>query len=299
MVCPGRASETSRWGSGSGEAGRPGRRTVGRGGGPGRSARGGGNGGRGPRHVRRSGPDPVRQQRDPPERGRDECRGQSPVRPRTPDCARPLGSCEERPAAQLLTVHMSPDGGTGYAERAATDVTNIDPEGIGREAAARAKATDSAISMPAGEYPVVLEPYAVVDILDMLGYVGFSGLAVEEGRSFSEPGRRVGSDLVTIIHDGANTPGPPRTFDYEGVRKERGGLIENGRGRPTRAISAGMPGDGTFPIGNGEIVAPVRNLRFTQSYLDALAGVSAVGRELRAVRGSFGGVVGPGARTGA
>ena len=95
---------------------------------------------------------------------------------------------EERTSAQLLTVHMSPDGGTGYAERAATDVTNIDPEGIGREAAARAKATDHAISMPAGDYPVVLEPCAVVDILDMLGYVGFSGLAVEEGRSFAEPG---------------------------------------------------------------------------------------------------------------
>ena len=273
-----------------------------------------------------------------------------------------IRSYEERTAAQLLTVHMSPDGGTGYAERAATDVTNIDPEGIGREAAARAKATDNAISMPAGEYPVVLEPYAVVDILDMLGYVGFSGLAVEEGRSFSEPGRRVGSDLVTIIDDGANTSGLPMTFDYEGVRKERVVLIENGvcrdvvydaqtaaragrrstghglpapnsygpfplnmvmshgstpreeliagidRGllvtrfhytnpvHPKLAIITGMTRDGTFLIENGEIVAPVRNLRFTQSYLDALAGVSAVGRELRTLRGSFGAVVVPALR---
>jgi PmbA protein len=273
-----------------------------------------------------------------------------------------IRSHERRTSSQLLTVTMSPGGGTGYAERAATDVMNIDPESIGREAAERARAADHAISVPAGDYPVVLEPYAVVDILDMLGYVGFSGLAVEEGRSFSEPGRRVGSDLVTIIDDGANTSGLPMTFDYEGVRKQRVVLIENGvcrdvvydaqtaaragrsstghglpapnpygpfpmnmmmahgstphadlvagidRGllvtrfhytnpvHPKLAIITGMTRDGTFLIEHGEVVAPVRNLRFTQSYLDALAAVSAVGRDLRTLRGSSGAVVVPALR---
>jgi len=266
---------------------------------------------------------------------------------------------EERTAAQLLTVHMSPDGGTGYAERAATDVTNIDPAGIGREAADRARATDHAISVPPGDYPVILEPYAVVDILDMLGYVGFSALAVQEGRSFMEPGRRVGSDLVTIVDDAANESGLPMSFDYEGVRKEPVTLIERGvcrdvvfdaqtaaragrrstghglpapnsygpfplnmvmsKGDKTRdeliggidrgllvtrfhytnpvhpklAIITGMTRDGTFLIEGGKIVAPVKNLRFTQSYLDALAGVSAVSHDLRTLRGSFGAVVVP------
>ena len=65
---------------------------------------------------------------------------------------------------------------------------------------------------------------------------------------------------------------------------------------PKLAIITGMTRDGTFLIENGEIVAPVRNLRFTQSYLDALAGVSAVGRELRTLRGSFGAVVVPALR---
>ena len=57
-----------------------------------------------------------------------------------------------------------------------------------------------------------------------------------------------------------------------------------------------MTRDGTFLIENGQVVAPVRNLRFTQSYLDALAGVSAVGRDLRTLRGSFGAVVVPALR---
>ena len=70
-----------------------------------------------------------------------------------------------------------------------------------------------------GDYPVVLEEYAVVDITDMLGYLGFSALAVQEERSFAEPGRRIGSDLVTIVDDGADPDGLPMAFDYEGVRQ--------------------------------------------------------------------------------
>ena len=45
---------------------------------------------------------------------------------------------------------------------------------------------------------------------------------------------------------------------------------------PKLAIVTGMTRDGTFLVEDGKIVAPVRNLRYTQSYLDALAGI--VGR---------------------
>jgi predicted Zn-dependent protease len=270
-----------------------------------------------------------------------------------------IRAAQRRTMAQLLTVSMSPDGGSGYAERAATDVRHIDPAGLGREAAAKARASDRAIALPAGDYPVVLETYAVVDILDMLGYLGFSALAVQEGRSFVEPGRRIGSDLVTIVDDAGDPSGLPMAFDYEGVAKERVSLVEGGicrevvydaqtagragrrstghglpapnsygpfplnmvmtKGDATRdeligglnrgllitrfhytnpvhpklAIVTGMTRDGTFLVEGGRIVGPVRNLRFTQSYLDALAGVSAVGRDLRTLRGFLGGVVVP------
>ncbi len=42
---------------------------------------------------------------------------------------------------------------------------------------------------------------------------------------------------------------------------------------PKLAIVTGMTRDGTFLVEDGRIVGPVKNLRFTQSYLDALAGV--------------------------
>ena len=65
---------------------------------------------------------------------------------------------------------------------------------------------------------------------------------------------------------------------------------------PKLAIVTGMTRDGTFLVEGGRIVGPVKNLRFTQSYLDALAGVEAVGRERRCLRGFLGGAVVPAVR---
>ena len=268
----------------------------------------------------------------------------------------------ERTSSQLITVSMGPDGGTGYAEAAAVDVSTIDPSALGREAAAKARATANAQAIDPGDYPVVLEEYAVVDLMDMLGYLGFSALAVQEGRSFVEIGKRIGSDLVTIRDDAADPAGLPMAFDYEGVAKQRVPLLERGicaglvydaqtaardgvrstghglpapnpygpfplnmvmdagttnrddliagmgRGllvtrfhytnpvHPKLAIVTGMTRDGTFLVEDGKIVGPVRNLRFTQSYPEALAGVVGVSRQRRTLKGFLGGVVVPAIR---
>jgi predicted Zn-dependent protease len=267
-----------------------------------------------------------------------------------------------RTTSQLITVSMGPGGGTGYAEAAAVDASTIDAAAIGREAAGKARATADAVSVEPGDYPVVLEEYAVVDLLDMLGYLGFSALAVQEERSFFEPGRRIGSDLVTLVDDGYDAAGLPMWFDYEGVAKQRVTLVERGvcrgivydaqtaaragvtstghglpapnpwgpfplnmlmepgassreeliggldRGllvtrfhytnpvHPKQAIVTGMTRDGTFLVEDGKIVGPVKNLRYTQSYLAALAGTVAVASERRTLKGFLGGVVVPAVR---
>jgi PmbA protein len=267
-----------------------------------------------------------------------------------------------RTASQLITVSMGPGGGTGYAEAAAVDATTIDGAAIGREAAGKARATANAVAVDPGDYPVVLEEYAVVDLLDMLGYLGFSALAVQEERSFFEAGRRIGSDHVTIVDDGYDPAGLPFWFDYEGVAKQRVPLVEGGicrgivydaqtaardgvastghglpapnpwgpfplnmvmeagassreeliggldRGllvtrfhytnpvHPKLAIVTGMTRDGTFLVEDGRIVGPVKNLRYTQSYLEALAGTVAVAAERRTLKGFLGGVVVPAVR---
>jgi len=267
-----------------------------------------------------------------------------------------------RTTSQFITVSMGPDGGSGYAEAASVDATTIDAAALGREASGKARTTANAVSIDPGDYPVVLEEYAVVDLLDMLGYLGFSALAVQEERSFVEPGKRIGSDLVTIVDDGYDPAGLPLWFDYEGVAKQRVSLVEGGLCRnvvydaqtaardgvtstghglpapnsygpfplnmlmapgsssreeliggldrgllvtrfhytnpvhPKLAIVTGMTRDGTFLVEGGELVGPVKNLRYTQSYLAALAGTVAVASERKTLRGFLGGVVVPALR---
>jgi predicted Zn-dependent protease len=65
---------------------------------------------------------------------------------------------------------------------------------------------------------------------------------------------------------------------------------------PKLAIVTGMTRDGLFLVEHGEVVGPVRNLRFTQSYLSALAGVEAISRDRRRVSGDFSPVVVPAVR---
>ncbi len=153
--------------------------------------------------------------------------------------------------AQLLTVSMGPDGGTGYAEQAAVDATRIDAAAIGREAAEKARATADAVAIDAGDYPVVLEEYAVVDLLDMLGYLGFSALAVQEERSFVEVGKRIGSDLVTVVDDGHDPHGLPMAFDYEGVAKQRVPLLDAGVCRGVVYDAQTAARDGVASTGHG------------------------------------------------
>jgi predicted Zn-dependent protease len=142
--------------------------------------------------------------------------------------SRGIAVAQGRTTAQLLTVTMAGDGGSGYGEQAGVDVSSIDAAAVGREAADRAKATANPVSVDPGDWTVVLEEYAVVDLLAMLGYMGFSALAVQEERSFAEPGKVIGSELVTIVDDASDPGALPAAFDYEGVAKQRVVLVDRG-----------------------------------------------------------------------
>lgn len=55
-----------------------------------------------------------------------------------------------------------------------------------------------------------------------------------------------------------------------------------------RTIVTGMTREGTFLIEDGQIAHPVKNLRFTQSYHDALAGTLGISSDLTLIPGGFG-----------
>ena len=54
---------------------------------------------------------------------------------------------------------------------------------------------------------------------------------------------------------------------------------------PMKTVLTGMTRDGTFLVENGAIVGPVRNLRYTENVLEALARMDGLSRRLTLVRG--------------
>jgi predicted Zn-dependent protease len=58
---------------------------------------------------------------------------------------------------------------------------------------------------------------------------------------------------------------------------------------PRDAMVTGMTRDGTFVVRDGEIAHPVKSLRFTQSYVEALKYTEAIGATARLLRSGFGG----------
>ncbi|MDP8921269.1 MAG: TldD/PmbA family protein [Chloroflexota bacterium] len=143
--------------------------------------------------------------------------------------SRGLRRYEERTRASLLTVVLD-DAGSGYAERTSPSVDDLDAEAVGREAVDKAVRSRGAIRVEPGEYAVVLEEYAVGDLLNYLAYMGFGALALSEGTSFlrGKLGQRIVDERISVWDDGHDPHTLPASFDYEGVAKQRVALIERG-----------------------------------------------------------------------
>ena len=129
-----------------------------------------------------------------------------------------------------LTTVMSGDGGHGYADRISQRIGDFDPIEAAVEAATRSVRSRSPEPIEPGEYDVVLLPYAVVELVEFLAYLGLGALAVQEGRSFmcGKFGQRITGEKITIWDDGLDPRGLPRPSDPEGVPKQRVDLIVNG-----------------------------------------------------------------------
>ena len=156
--------------------------------------------------------------------------------------------------ASLLTVMMdgfASGAASGYAHAGSADIGDIDAEALGAEAAEKGDRMRGAKALEAGEYEVILEEYAVAGLLEYLSYIGFSGLALEEGRSFMELGKKVMGDNVSIWDDGADPSGMPGPIDFEGVVRKRVDLIRDGVARAVVHDAATGARAGTGSTGHG------------------------------------------------
>lgn len=166
--------------------------------------------------------------------------------------------------ALMKVVCIAPSGRSGYATAAGRSVSDIVPREIAREAASKAVTSGDPVALPPGEYPVVLEPAAVGDLLAMLAWLTFNGLAYVEDRSaFSD---RLGEQLASPAVNLSDSPRFPRTlqrgFDAEGVPKLPLPLIQDGVAKnvvhdTATAARAGTKSTGHATAAGGSTYGPI------------------------------------------
>ena len=242
----------------------------------------------------------------------------------------------------LIITTMS-DSSSGWAKGGSWRVSDIDAEALAGEAIEKATRGLNPQRVEPGAFTVVLDHYAVDDILAALSLYGMSAQSVQEGRSWMNGimGQRAMSPQVSIWDDGFDLAGWPVPFDAEGVPRHKVHMVKDGivgepvhncytaakegrastghqrspSGGPTPSnlfmkpgedtleqmiastgyglyvtrfyytrlmhnrgcVMTGMTRDGTFLIEDGRLSHPVKDLRFTQSYVKALSSVEAVG----------------------
>jgi predicted Zn-dependent protease len=131
--------------------------------------------------------------------------------------------------AYMKAICRDDAGLSGWAAGGGSAVATIDPDAIVTEAAGKVPREEPA-ELGVGEYPVVLEPYAVGELLTFLSWLAFDGLAHTEGRGALDGrlGTRVAAPAINL----ADSPGFPRTlpraFDFEGIPKAPLPLIQDG-----------------------------------------------------------------------
>jgi predicted Zn-dependent protease len=146
--------------------------------------------------------------------------------------------------------------GSGYASFVSRDGDPLNIHSLAEEATEKASRGEP-IQIEPGEYEVILEPYAVSELLSFLGYLGFHALAVQEGRSFfcNEFGKKMVDEKVTIYDDGLDPEGLQVPFDFEGVPKQKVTFFDKGVAKEVTydSFTAGKEGKGS--TGHG-LIAP-------------------------------------------
>ncbi|GAA1825102.1 TldD/PmbA family protein [Planosporangium flavigriseum] len=143
----------------------------------------------------------------------------------------------------------------GVARLASVRLADIDGSVLGTRAAAKALASQNPVELPPGQYEVVLESDAVVDLLRNFAMWGFNGKAYLERRSFAQLGERQFDEAVTFVEDVTTPRALGLPFDVEGTPKRRVEFVANGVTRTVAHDRRTAAQAGTESTGNAHPAA--------------------------------------------
>jgi predicted Zn-dependent protease len=137
-------------------------------------------------------------------------------------------------ANYTLTVRTADGTGSGWAGADHPDWTQIDVKAVAQAAIDKARLSRSPVAVEPGRYTVILEPQAVGDLVQLLGF-SFDARSADEGRSpYSKAGggnklgEKIVDERVTLLSDPADPQLLTNTFDGQGLPAHRQVWIENG-----------------------------------------------------------------------
>ncbi len=141
---------------------------------------------------------------------------------------------------------------SGWAKASAVQRRDLDPVALARSASDKARLSRSPRELSPGDYTVVLEPAAVLDIVGQM-FGDFSGTAMTDQRSFlnNRIGQRVFGENIHIEDDVHHPLQAGSAFDGEGLPRKRLTLVEAGVPRDLSYSRASAAKAGVAPTGHG------------------------------------------------
>ena len=137
-------------------------------------------------------------------------------------------------ANYTLTVRTNDGTGSGWAGAEHPDWKQIDFAGMASNAITKARLSRNPVAIEPGRYDVILEPQAVGDLVQLMGFA-LNARTADEGRSaFAKAGggNKIGEKIVdsrvTIFSDPQDPQLLAQPFDGQGMPLSRQVWIENG-----------------------------------------------------------------------
>lgn len=139
-------------------------------------------------------------------------------------------------SGNLARLSMSISGkekNSGWAMEFNPDASEIDVIGLAKRATHKAATSKNPVTLPDGQYTVILEPAAVGQLLLLLSFMGFGCKTLYQRRSFmaGKIGEKIAGDTFTVYEDPTDPDFNFRPFDYEGVTRRKVAFIDNGIAR--------------------------------------------------------------------
>ncbi|MGQ0647956.1 MAG: TldD/PmbA family protein [Gemmatimonadaceae bacterium] len=137
-------------------------------------------------------------------------------------------------ANYTVTVRTKDGTGSGWAGAEHNDARQIDFAAVSRRAVEKARLSRNPVAIEPGRYTVILEPQAVGDLCQLIGFYA-DARATDEGRSpfvkaggGTKIGEKIVDPRVTIYADPADPMVRAQPFDGNGLPLGRQVFVENG-----------------------------------------------------------------------